>query len=63
MPAWMRHVAAANPVNWALESTRAALGHHPDWGTVLVHGGWLVALAVAMVSVSTFTFRSYQKAV
>jgi ABC-2 type transport system permease protein len=63
MPRWMQRVAAANPVNWALDSTRAALARHPDWGTVLVHGGWLLALAVAMVVLSTRTFRAYQKGV
>ena len=63
MPAWMQHVAAANPVNWALDATRAALTDHPDWGTVAIHGGWLLALATAMVLLSTRTFRAYQKAV
>ncbi len=63
MPRWMQDVAAANPVNWALDSTRAALNSHPHWGTVLVHGGWLLALALAMVALSTRTFRAYQKAV
>jgi ABC-2 type transport system permease protein len=63
MPSWIQHVAAANPINWALDSTRAALAPDPDWGTVLVHGGWLLALAVAMVVLSTGTFRAYQKSV
>ena len=63
MPGWMQRVAAANPVNWALDSTRAALSAHPDWGRVLVHGGWLLALAVVMVVLSTRTFRAYQKSV
>jgi len=63
MPAWMRHVAAANPLNWALDSTRAALGHDPDWAAVLIRGGWLLALAVVVVGLSVRTFRAYQKAV
>jgi ABC-2 type transport system permease protein len=63
MPAWMRHVAAANPLNWALDSTRAALGRDPDWAAVLIRGGWLLALAVVVVGLSVRTFRAYQKSV
>ena len=61
MPRWMQHVAAGNPVNWALEAGRAALGAAPDWAFIAVHGGWLVALAVVMIGLSTLSFRSYQK--
>jgi len=63
MPGWMQRVADANPINWALDSARAALARDPDWGTVLVHGGGLLALALVMVALSTRTFRAYQKAV
>ena len=63
MPGWMRHVAAANPLNWALDSTRAALGGDPDWGAVLIRGGWLLALAIVVVGLSVGTFRAYQKSV
>ncbi|MEV4515900.1 ABC transporter permease [Dactylosporangium sp. NPDC049525] len=55
MPGWMQAVAAGNPVNWALEAGRAS----PD----LAAGGGLLALAAAMVWLSTRTFRTYQKAV
>jgi ABC-2 type transport system permease protein len=67
MPAWMRTVAAFNPVNWSLDVARAALADSDadgaDWSTALVHGGWLVALAAVTVWLSTRTFRSYQKTV
>jgi ABC-2 type transport system permease protein len=63
MPAWMRHVAAGNPLNWALDSTRAALGSDPDWGAVLIRCGWLLGLAVVIVGLSVRTFRAYQKSV
>lgn len=63
MPAWIRTVAAANPVNWSLEAARAALTERPDWDSVAVHGGGLLALAVLMVWLSTRTFRSYQRSV
>jgi ABC-2 type transport system permease protein len=63
MPGWMQAVASANPVNWALDGARSALAEHPDWGSALVHGGWLLALAAAMVWLSTLTFRAYQRTV
>jgi len=61
MPAWMRDVAAGNPVGWALDAGRAALATTPDWSSVVVHGGWLLALAAVAVWLSTRSFRSYQK--
>ena len=63
MPAWMRTVAAFNPVNWALDTARAALRSGPDWATVATRGGALLALALAMIWLSARTFRSYQKSV
>jgi ABC-2 type transport system permease protein len=63
MPGWMRAIAAANPVNWALAAARAALAESPDWTVVATRGGGLLALAAAMVWLSTRGFRSYQKSV
>ena len=63
MPGWMQAVAAANPVNWALDAARGALAEHPDWGATFLHGGWLLALAGLMVWLSTLTFRTYQRTV
>jgi ABC-2 type transport system permease protein len=63
MPAWMRHLADANPVNWALVAARATLGDHPDWARAAGYGGALLVLALAMVQLATFTFRSYQRSV
>jgi ABC-2 type transport system permease protein len=61
MPAWMRHVAAGNPVSWSLDAGRTALAAHPDWSLVVSRGGWLVLLAAGIVGLSTLSFRSYQK--
>jgi ABC-2 type transport system permease protein len=63
MPHWMRIVASSNPVNWALEAGRAAMSARPDWGSVLVQGGGLALLAIAVTALSVLTFRAYQKAV
>jgi len=63
MPGWMQNVAAANPVNWALESARGVLAQHADWSATLIHGAWLLGLAALMVWLSTLTFRTYQRSV
>jgi ABC-2 type transport system permease protein len=63
MPGWMQAVARGNPVNWALSACRSAIAGDPSWPTVLAHGGALLALAAAVLWLSTRTFRAYQKAV
>jgi ABC-2 type transport system permease protein len=63
MPNWMRHVASANPVSWALETGRAALADHQDWGIVWTRGGGLLLLATLCVLLAVRTFRTYQKSV
>ena len=63
MPGWMQTITAGNPVNWALDSARGALGSTIEWGTLLMHGAWLVALAGVLVALSTLTFRGYQRTV
>ncbi|OIV38440.1 multidrug ABC transporter permease [Mangrovactinospora gilvigrisea] len=63
MPSWMRHIAACNPVDWAVRSGRLALAAHPDWPGVAWRLGALAALAVAAVALSVLTFRSYQRSV
>ncbi|GAA1824491.1 ABC transporter permease [Actinomadura chokoriensis] len=61
MPSWIRHVAAANPVSWALDTSRAALSATPDWTSTAMHASWLLALTAATVILATYSTRSYQK--
>jgi ABC-2 type transport system permease protein len=63
MPSWIQNVAAFNPLNWSLDTARAALSADPDWQAVAVHGGWLLGLAALMILLSTLSFRSYQKSI
>ena len=63
MPHWMQVVARFNPVNWALEAGRAAMGAQPDWWSVFSHGSWTLLLAAFAVWLSLRTFRSYQNSV
>jgi len=60
-PAWVRHVARYNPVDWASTASRAALSAGTDWGVVLPRLGSLLALAVAMSWLATRAFRTYQR--
>ncbi|UFR05519.1 ABC transporter permease [Streptomyces sp. Go40/10] len=63
MPGWMRHIAAFNPLDWAMVAGRSAMSGHPDGSDVLGRGGALFALAFAAVWLSVRTFRSYQRSV
>ena len=60
-PAWVRHVARYNPVDWATTASRAALSAHTDWGVVWPRLGLLLALAVVLAWLATRAFRSYQR--
>ena len=62
-PRWIQDVAAYNPVNWATQAGRAALGTGADWTMVLSRMGYLLAFTVVAAWVSTRAFRSYQRSV
>ena len=63
MPAWIRHAASFNPVNWAVVAGRSAVSSHPDWGVVASRAGFLVAMLLVCLAFATRAFRSYQRAV
>jgi ABC-2 type transport system permease protein len=63
MPSWMSHIAACNPLDWAVRAGRSALSVDPDWSFVGIRVGGLLVLAVVCVAVSVATFRAYQKSV
>jgi ABC-2 type transport system permease protein len=60
-PAWVRHVARYNPVDWASTASRAALSTHTDWSAVWPRIGALAGLALVMAGLATRAFRSYQR--
>ena len=61
--AWIRDVAAYNPVNWAVEAGRQALTGSPDWQFIAPRMLGLLVLAVLATAWATRTFRSYQKSI
>ncbi len=60
-PAWVRHVARYNPVDWATVAARQSLSADPQWGAVLPRLGLLAALAVVLAWLATRAFGSYQR--
>ena len=62
-PDWIRTAAAYNPVNWAVEAGREALGGSPDWAFVLPRIVGLVVLAGLSTAWATRTFSAYQRSI
>jgi ABC-2 type transport system permease protein len=62
-PHWIRDAARYNPVNWAVEAGREALGANVDWGFVGARVGLLAGLAVVCVWLATRALGVYQRAV
>jgi ABC-2 type transport system permease protein len=62
-PEWIQTVAKFNPVNWAVEAGREALGASPDWSFVLPRVVGLAVLALLATGFATRTFRNYQRSI
>ncbi len=61
MPPWIRTLARANPVDWAVNAARdAMLGLH--WAEVARAGAMLLAFAVGSVLAATQAFKAYRRA-
>jgi ABC-2 type transport system permease protein len=63
MPGWMQGIVRYNPVNWAVQASRAALDGNVDWGFVGVRMGGLAVLSIACAWLATRAFRAYQRSV
>ncbi len=63
VPDWIATVARFNPVNWAVEAGRAALGTNVDWAFVEARLGGLLLLTLVCMWLATRAFRSYQRSV
>ncbi|MBX5469288.1 MAG: ABC transporter permease [Thermoleophilaceae bacterium] len=63
MPGWMQTVSDVNPVNWAIEAGRGALGGDWDWGLIGSRAGLLLALSILAGLWAVSAFRTYQRTV
>ena len=62
-PAWVRHVANYNPVDWVVVISRQTLSGSPELSVVAPRLAALAGLAVVMAWVATRAFGTYQKSV
>lgn len=62
-PDWIEQVARFNPVNWAVEASRSAVGADADWGMILPRMGGLIVIAGLCVFWAASAFKTYQKSI
>jgi ABC-2 type transport system permease protein len=63
LPGWIRWTARFNPVNWAAEAGRSAVGANADWGLIATRTGLLALLLLASAAFATCAFNAYQRSV
>jgi ABC-2 type transport system permease protein len=63
LPDWIRWIAKFNPVNWAAEAGRSAVGTNADWGLIATRTGLLALLLLASAAFATRAFSAYQRSV
>ena len=63
LPEWIRWLARFNPVNWAAEAGRSAVGSDVDWGLVASRIGLLALLVLASAAFATRAFATYQRSI
>ena len=62
-PGWIGAVARFNPVNWAIEAGREAVGASPDWASLGGYAALLAGFALLGVLLATRALRAYQRSV
>jgi ABC-2 type transport system permease protein len=62
-PDWIGTVGKFNPVNWAIEAGREAVGANPDWASLAGDVALLAGFAVLGLVLATRTLRAYQRSV
>jgi ABC-2 type transport system permease protein len=63
MPDWMRTVAGYNPLTWAIDASRSALGTAPDVGYVAIRVGWLAAFLLVAALIALGAFGRYRRSI
>ncbi len=62
-PGWIADVARFNPVNWAVQASRAAGAQGGDWQLVGTRLGLLAGLLLLSTVLATRAFRAYQHSI
>jgi ABC-2 type transport system permease protein len=63
LPGWIQWIARFNPVNWAADAGRSAVGADPDWALIGSRLGLLVLLVVMSAAFATRAFNAYQRSI
>jgi ABC-2 type transport system permease protein len=63
LPDWIRWAAKFNPVNWAAQAGRSAVGPNTDWGLIATRAGFLTLLLLASAAFATRALNAYQRSV
>jgi ABC-2 type transport system permease protein len=63
MPDWMQSVTALNPLNWAVEAGRDAIGASPDWPAIAARCGLLLVFLLLCGSFATRAIGAYQRSI
>jgi ABC-2 type transport system permease protein len=61
MPDWMRQVAAANPVNWAVQAARGAMLPRADWTSIAGHVGLLVTMGLTAFALAVLALERFER--
>ena len=61
LPSWIHWAAKFNPVDWAAEAGRSAVGPEADWGVIATRTGLLALLLLASAAFATRAFTVYQR--
>jgi len=62
-PGWIGAVARFNPVNWAIEAGREAVGASPDWASLGGYAALLAGFPLLGVLLATRALRAYHRSV
>ncbi|MDQ3656696.1 MAG: ABC transporter permease [Chloroflexota bacterium] len=62
MPGWIRAIARFNPVNWAIDASRAAMAG-TGWTVIVQNGAYLIGFVLVAGVLAMMALRSYRQAI
>lgn len=62
MPGWIRAIARFNPVNWAIDASRAAMAG-TNWTLILQNGAYLIGFVLLAGVLAMLALRTYRQAI